>query len=385
MRPLTIPVPPIQYEEQQWHVPRDGQYSRSAATRGTGPYQSSVPAQIQDLELHLPGDVAARVDEATERLSSFDQHALVLLGKDAKTLGPMSSVLLRTEATSSSQIENLTVGARELALWQVKSSTSINAALVMGNVRAMESALATDEPIDSESILLLHKRLMEETPGCETHAGRYRDELVWVGKSDASPVNAAFVAPQHELVPAAMEDLVGFVARGDLPVLVQAAIAHAQFETIHPFTDGNGRTGRALVHAILRTKGLCQNSTAPISAGLLRNTEGYFASLMAYRNGDAAPIIEAFADAAWFAAQSGMALMDELATHLAQAKENLIGIRSDANAWKVIPLLTSHPALTAPALSELAGLAPAAAVRTLNLLEERKILVERSGARRNRV
>ena len=106
---------------------------------------------------------------------------------------------------------------------------------------------------------------------------------------------------------------------------------------------------------------------------------------MAYRNGDAAPIIEAFADAAWFAAQSGMALMDELATHLAQAKENLIGIRSDANAWKVIPLLTSHPALTAPALSELAGLAPAAAVRTLNLLEERKILVERSGARRNRV
>ena len=377
MRPPTVPVPPVGYEEHHWSVPRDGRYSRSVASAGTGIHHSSIPAQIQDLQLSLPGDLAVQVDEATERLSAFDQHALVLLGKDAKTLGPMSSVLLRTEATSSSQIENLTVGARQLALWQVDSSASPSAAAVMGNVRAMESALATDELIDSKKILLLHRRLMEETPGWEAHAGRYRDELVWVGRSSASPANATFVAPQQELVSAAVEDLARFVAREDLPVLVQAAIAHAQFETIHPFVDGNGRTGRALVHTIFRTKGLLKNSTAPISAGLLRDTEGYFETLTAYRDGDAGPIFEAFAGAAWFAAQSGMALMDELATHLDQAKANLAGLRSDANAWKVLPLLISHPAL--------GGFAPAAAVRTLNLLEEREVLVERSGARRNRV
>ncbi len=381
----TVPIPAAGYEEHFWHVPRDGRYSRSVASKGTGTYRSAVPAKIANLELALPGELAGRVDEATERLATFNQHALVRLGSDAATLGPMSSVLLRTESTSSSQIENLTVGAKQLALAQVGNSSSANAALVTGNVRAMEAALNINEGINTATIQLLHQRLMEDVPGWEDSAGKFREELVWVGSSAASPLGASHVAPQHDLIQEAIDDLTEFVARDDLPVLVQAAITHAQFENIHPFTDGNGRTGRALIHVILRMKGLLRNTTAPISAGLLRETEGYFRALTSYREGDAAPIIAAFADAAWFAAQSGMELIDRLARLADEARENLRGFRSDANVWKVVPLLISHPALTVPALSQLTGLTPQSAVRTLGQLADADVLAERTGHRRNRV
>ena len=91
----------------------------------------------------------------------------------------------------------------------------------------------------------------------------------------------------HTRVPAAIDDLMTFAARDDVPLLAQIAVAHAQFETIHPFTDGNGRTGRALVQAMLRNKGLTRQVTVPVSAGLLVDTDGYIAALTAYRDGDA--------------------------------------------------------------------------------------------------
>ncbi len=110
---------------------------------------------------------------------------------------------------------------------------------------------------------------------------------------------------------------------------------------------------------------MLRNPTAPISTGLLRDTEGHFRALTSYREGDAAPIVTAFADAGWFASQSGIELIDRLAELVDEARENLSGFHSDANAWKIIPLLISHTALTAPALSQLTGLTPKSALRTL--------------------
>ena len=110
-----------------------------------------------------------------------------------------------------------------------------------------------------------------------------RDRWVWIG--GRSPVTASYVAPRHEAVPAAVEDLVLFLQRRDLDPTVQAAIAHAQFETIHPFTDGNGRTGRAIVSSLLRARGVVGNVTVPISSGLLHDIDGYIAALTDYRAG----------------------------------------------------------------------------------------------------
>lgn len=86
-------------------------------------------------------------------------------------------------------------------------------------------------------------------------AGQFRSEQVWIGPGDAGPRTAGLVAPHHERVPGAIDDLVAFVRRQDIPVLVQVAVAHGQFETIHPFPDGIGRTGRSLAPSILRNNG----------------------------------------------------------------------------------------------------------------------------------
>ncbi len=110
----------------------------------------------------------------------------------------MSSILLRTELSSSSQIENLTVGAKELALAEIGQAKSADAQVVTANVRTMEAALALSGQLDEDSILAMHHELLSGQPGWEQHAGRYRDQLVWVGSSAITPRGAAHVAPQPE-------------------------------------------------------------------------------------------------------------------------------------------------------------------------------------------
>jgi Fic family protein len=183
----------------------------------------------------------------------------------------------------------------------------------------------------------------------------------------------------------AMDDLVAFMRRDDMPVLVQAAIAHAQFETIHPFADGNGHTGRAIVQALLRSKGVLRSTTAPVSAGLLRDTEGYFRALGSFRAGDARPILEKFGDASRFAASSGTALVDELAAQVEWSRARMSGVRRDAGAWKVLPHLVAHPVVNATLLVERLGMNGMGAQSALGQLTHAGVLEERTGMRRNRV
>lgn len=353
--------------------------------RQRGNYQSIVTAPLATWQPVLSPLVTTDVEDGTRALVEFDQHALRVLGTDSPALGPMSAILLRTESASSSQIENLTTSARQLALAEIGQNDKTNASTVIGNVRAMEAALALADDIGTAAILTMHRELMRHQPDFEQHAGRFRAEVVWIGKDNAGPLDADFVAPQHERVPAAVQDIVDFADRDDLPVLIQVAAAHAQFETIHPFVDGNGRTGRALAQAMLRSKGLVTNVTVPISAGLLTDTGTYFDALDAFRAGDAGPIVHRFADAARFAAASGRALVDDLAAQLAEAREKLAGVRPQAAAWKVLPRLVGQPVVNARYLTAELGMNDVTAQRALDLLTERHILTERTGLRRNRV
>jgi Fic family protein len=134
----------------------------------------------------------------------------------------------------------------------------------------MQSAISLADDIDEQAILDMHEARGGGAP--PAHLGHWRRHQVWVGGSNYGPHGAAYVPPRHERVPPAMADLVAFMRRDDLPALVQATIAHAQFETIHPFPDGNGRTGRSLIHALLRAKRLTRTVIVPVSAGLLADT-----------------------------------------------------------------------------------------------------------------
>lgn len=360
-------------------------FSRSELRRQTGPYSSAVPANLRDWSPNLQPDLVADLEDATRALGRFDQHVNATLGPSHSAASPMSAVLLRTESASSSQIEKLTVSAKNLALAELSEPSTSNASMVVGNVRAMEAALSLSTDLSSAAILKMHHALLETDRDFADHAGKFRDQLVWIGSGDAGPLRADFVPPQHELVPDAITDLLQFMFRENLPVLLQVAVAHAQFLTIHPFVDGNGRTGRALSQALLRNKGVSSHIAVPVSAGILRNRSGYFDALQAFRAGDAEPVVRLFISASIYAAESGITLIDRLALELSDSAGKLAGVRSQSAAHKVLPLLIGQPVLSVDYLVRNAGLSKMTASRAIDVLVEREILVEITGQRRNRV
>ena len=170
-------------------------------------------------------------------------------------------------------------------------------------------------------------------------------------------------------------------SENDIPVLPQIALAHAQFETIHPFTDGNGRTGRALIQAMLRGKGLTQNVTVPVSAGLLTDTDSYFAALTAYREGDPAPIVGRVAEAAVTAVINGRELVNELRAMRTEWSDRITA-RSDSAVWQIADLLLRRPVINTALLTEELGIDSKHARRYLEPLSEAGVIIETSSGPR---
>lgn len=381
----TIGVAPVARETRFWAPQAPEMYSRAEVGRQTGAYEATVTSPIAEQRFEISAHDSADIEEAARSLLEFDSYTRSRLGTDPQALGPMSAILLRTESASSSQIEQLTTSAKQIALAELDEGSKHNAHLVIGNVRAMEAALRLADAIEISSILAMHFELLPRSAALSEHAGRFREEAVWIGGDNAGPIGADFVAPHHDNVAGAMEDLVAFARRRDLPVILQIAIAHAQFETIHPFVDGNGRTGRALSQAMLRHLGLAAHATVPISAGLLVDTEGYFAALDHYRNGDAGPIVRRFANASRFATMSGRDLVNDLAEELDRSTELLTGVRKHSRAWQVLPHLIGQPVVNLRYVRNELGLNEMTALRALDALTDRGVLTERSGQSRNRV
>ncbi len=317
----------------------------------------------------------ALISDATAAIARFDSE----VGRD---LAPFSVVLLRSESTSSSRIENLTSGAKSILLAEMGSREKRNASEIVGNVRAMRAALRLADSVNAEAILAMHASLLADTD--PDSAGRWRTEQVWVGGDSFSPHAAEFVPPHHAHVPALVEDLIAFARRTDLPLMTQVAIAHAQFETIHPFTDGNGRTGRALIHAMLRGHGLTRHVTVPVSAGLLMNTAGYFDALTTYRAGNPAPIVSALAHAAFAAIDNGRRLVRDLSA-IREGWTDHIVARRDAAAWRLADLLLRQPVIDAATVARELDMNSANVMRPIAPLVEAGVLTEFTGFARNRM
>lgn len=352
--------------------------SRAQRARIRPTYEAAVPARIASLAVQVEPAALAAADDARAEISRFDAELSTML--PGAEIAPLAAVLLRSESASSSQIENITARAKALALAELGAARfGSNAELVAGNVDAMNRALDLDEGVTPGSILAIHAALMR---GQEYAApGAFRSEQVWIGGSAASPHGAAFVPPHHSRVAAAIDDLCAFAARSDVPLLAQAAIAHAQFETIHPFNDGNGRSGRAIVHAILKQAGATTRATVPVSAGLLTDTGSYFAALTAYREGDPGPIVTRFAEAAFAAIGNGRQLAADLLDVHARWSE-AITARRTAAVWRLLPQLLSQPAVTSTRVRQLTGLSQPAADSVIDQLRRTGVLSKAAGSRR---
>ncbi|MET9313527.1 Fic family protein [Kribbella sp. NPDC003505] len=313
-------------------------------------------------------------------ISRFDAELAASLPRADGELAPLAVVLLRTESASSSQIEGVTAGAKALAIAALNQSSGQNARMVAANVEAMQKAIDMADDLSIDSILAAHRALMHDQVYAQP--GRLRDAQVWIG-GGATPHTATFVPPRHERVPALMDDLVAFCTRTDIPVLSQVSIAHAQFETIHPFNDGNGRTGRTLVHAMLRRSGVTRRLTVPVSAGLLVDTEAYFAALGSYRDGDPAPIITQFSRASFAAVGNGRRLVADLTGIFAEWQDTLPSRRGSA-ARRLLPHLLSQPAVTVRHVQQYLNVSQPAAQRAIDQLVEVAILKQVSTGKRDR-
>jgi Fic family protein len=373
---MAGPWPALAATTVSWQ-PVEGllEVSRRSLRSTPSSFEAAVVPRIAGVRLDLPGDVAADLDEATRLLAAFDAGG-------AGEIAPFASVLLRSESAASSQIENLTSSARALAEAEIGEGNRANAGVILGNVRTMQAALDLAGRLDEDAVLAMHRALMAQ----QSHhvPGRWRDQQVWVGGSARHPGDADYVPPVAAEVPGLMRDLVTFMDRDDLPPLAHAALAHAQFETIHPFTDGNGRTGRALLHSVLLHTGAIRRVTVPISAGLLAIRDDYFAALTAYRGGDIEPILRCVAEAA----RNGTHIGEQLVGTLREVRagwSEVVTARAGSASWAILDLLLRQPVVTARVVIRELGVSAPTAQGGLRRLVEDGVLLESTGHRRNRV
>jgi Fic family protein len=374
--PARTGWPRLTYEAHSW-VPSDREAgSRRQQLAARGSYETVVVEPIAAInEIPLPPETRTLVTQATAEIARFDAEM-------GPVIAPFAAILLRSESTASSEIENLTASARSISLAELGDTSKRNALLIVSNIRAMQAAIDLAEQLDQDAILAMHAALLGESdPGI---VGGWRTQQVWIGGSDHSPHGAAFTPAHHDRVPAAMEDLVAFLSREDVEPLAQAAVAHAQFETIHPFPDGNGRVGRAIVHSLLRSKRVTRNVTVPVSAGLLTRIDSYFDALTEYRRGRPEYIVRLMAEASFSSIANGRTLVSDL-RRIREGWGDRVQARSDAAAWKVADMLMAQPVIDSLAVQELLGIPAMSANRAIERLVDDGVLNEVTGRYRDRI
>ncbi|MSR19624.1 MAG: Fic family protein [Gemmatimonadetes bacterium] len=345
-------------------------------------FQAFVPDPIAEWDRPLAGRAAEAVAQATAALRELQAAGT---GHDLEAL---ATPLLRAEALGSSFIEGLRASNKRLALAAYEPlAADATARAVLGNVRAMERAIAIGAErrrLRLGDLLEVHRILLEATTE-ERFAGVVRTKQNWIGGRGSSPRDAAFIPPPADRVAALFDDLITFVNLDDLPAIAQAAIAHAQFETIHPFGDGNGRAGRCLIHIILRRRGIAPRLVPPVSVVLATSARRYVAGLIDFREGRADDWVGAFADAVTRAARSTEGLRSRIDALLGEFVDRAGSPRADSVARKIILGLSAQPIVSAESAAMLYRVTPTAARAALNRLEAAGVFVPtRVGRRRDR-
>jgi Fic family protein len=359
-------------------------------------YEAYVPDALVSREIALDGEVAADIADAETAIARLNVEASSLVDTEA-----LARVLLRAESVASSKIEGLQVGARRLLRAEAahglgQRSIDVTATEVLGNIEAMVFAVqnvGVGDPVTLELLLELHRRLLAGS-FLERHGGRFRETQNWIGGSDYHPCDAAFVPPPPELVEGLVDDLLAFCNSDSLPAVAQAAIAHAQFETIHPFVDGNGRTGRALIHMILRRRGLAPRVLPPISLVLATWAKDYVGGLAATRYRGPANSREASKGMnLWIARFAGAAqrAVDDAASFEQRAlaietgwRERLGRVRARSAVDLLLRALPGAPVVTVNSAAELIGRSFRPTNEAIMRLVEARVLKQISVARRNR-
>ncbi|WP_420439965.1 Fic family protein [Candidatus Poriferisodalis sp.] len=353
-------------------------------------YWFRTSQQIDDYEAYLPhpligwtpilqAETVARGHEASTRLATTSARI-------AST--PEAALCLaRADGIASSRIEGVIASLREVSLWDTArphSQAQRSGRLVDGASRIAVDAHSVGSnrhvPMRAGDLLALHKTLFEDT-GADINAGRFRTGLVWVGSSATNlPSRARFVPAPHAEVPALVDDLLAWVSSRQCMAAAgpvgAAAVAHAQFETAHPFEDGNGRVGRAFLHACL-ARHSPYPAPLPVSAAIESRKTAYMDALASFDSYLGAPdddershsvsiMIEWAATAVEVACAYAEAVADEVDACVRQAASMRHGTARRA----VMDQLIASPAAAVPDLAARLGLSPRTAQRAARRLED---------------
>lgn len=303
-------------------------------------------------------------EQATSALSLSDQAL-------PASWEPLARLLLRTEGIASSSIEGVRAPLLDVALAEITESAS-DAGWIADNLAAVTDALDSSKPLTVDSLHGWHERLMRHSVLEPEMIGAFRTAPSWIGGT--SPLDAAFVPPQAHEVPALMDDLITYANEDHFDPVTHAALVHAQFETIHPYGDGNGRLGRILIGWLLRRRSVAGKLPPPISVLIARDPGGYISGLFMFREGPADSWVRWFAQVTSAAATQSAAMIQGVTELLQSWDQQLADLRADAAARQIVPLLPQAPVLTAAILADLLDVSSRAGRDALAVLSGRGIV-----------
>ncbi len=363
---------------------RAGHYFRQP----TG-YRAFIPAPLPpDPPLDLAGALRDKLSAAAYALGRLDGAVLTLPNPDLFVF-----MYVRKEAVLSSQIEGTQSSlqnllAAEAQLFDHDTPKDVNE--VVNYVQAMNHGLArlAELPVSVRLIREIHAELMQGVRGGRLQPGELRTSQNWIGPAGCTLATATFVPPPPQEVPQALLDLERFLHDGGgLPPLVQVGLAHAQFETIHPFLDGNGRIGRLLITFLLTERRLLAKPVLYLSHYFKQHRSEYYDRLQSVRDagdweGWLAFFLDGVISVSREATETAAAILRMREEYRARITENLG--RATANGQRVMDRLFDHPIVTVATVRDWLDITPAGANQIVNRLVSIGLLREITGYARNR-
>ncbi len=376
-------------EARDWLVGPTGGY-------GIRSYRAYLPHKVADWDPVLGHDAVNAVAMAADAI-----RAIADIPKTDVGAAIADWMMARDESIRSSLIEGVQSTGDALAWARYREQSGLpvldqNDALTLGASRQITAAVELGEQIrdghicTTDDILYIHETLFENTQQSEI-GGLLRSEPIWIGRAGCRIDEASFVAPTPLAVPDLLGDLVDYLNTTRHLATMQAAVAHAQFETIHPFEDGNGRTGRALIHTVLNARGVASGAV-PISAALNNDRQRYYRSLnathvicdaddIASRSKSFEQWLQCFRDAC-LDAHAQAALTASAVEYLASEWHRKARFRSGSTAAALLNALPSMPIMDTAMVAAKLGVSAQVARLALKSLSDADI-IRPTGGRRN--
>lgn len=361
---------------------RSGEYISNLT--GEAMYKSFRPAPLPPV-LNMDDEMVSQLTSATKALATLDT-----LSSYIPNMNLFVSMYVRKEALLSSQIEGTQATLEDVLDPLIEKNANQNVADVVNYIKAAEFALERMNtlPLCNRLIKETHAVLMSGVRGQEKNPGEFRTSQNWIGAAGSSLKNARYIPPNPEDMTDAMSDLEKYINSDDsLDVLIQAALLHYQFETIHPFLDGNGRVGRLLITLFLMEKGALNSPALYISYYLKKNRIEYYDRMSEVRNKDNyEQWIKFFLNAVKDSADESVDTIKKLSDlHDANIdKINGMG-RAAKNARAVFDYLEQNPIIDIGKTAEELNLAFSTVSLAVNRLVDAGILIKTNNSSRNRV